>query len=166
MIGQTAFHYIPSSIVLLDAKQSGDNLYPFFGIPGWANRITLLFNEVSLSNTDSLEIVIGDHNGFASSGYSGAVTYISVATVGSVNFSVCFSFPFGNAALKLSGSVEMNRQSGNSWTINGILGSTTTALTYFVGGIKSLTGSLDRVMVRGSTSLSTVDNGTISISYE
>ena len=137
----------------------------FTGIPSWVKRITVMFDGVSLSGTDSLLIQIGDSGGLENTGYNGGGARMSASAIVATTFTTGFGFNTSTAAVLHSGSVVINNVTGNTWSASGTLGGSASIFVNILGGSKSLSSQLDRVSVtRNGTD--TFDAGSINIMYE
>ena len=136
--------------------------FDFTSIPSGATQITVCFDEVSLSGSDSFLIQLGDSGGIETTGYqstSGASASATSSTSGLVILG-------GGAARLFSGSMILTlmNSSTNTWvqqhglSING--------LTNYVtgGGRKSLSAALDRLRIT-RTGSDTFDAGSVNVSY-
>jgi hypothetical protein len=137
----------------------------FTGIPSWVKRITVLFNDVSLSGSDSLLIQIGSGS-FSTSGYTSSST---AATSGSATSGVTSSSGFivalNNTSNFTYGSVTILNITGNTWISNHSMGLAAAACVNGGGVSPALAGALDRVSVTRSGT-NTFDAGSINIIYE
>ena len=146
------------------ASTSGTSI-DFTGIPSWVKRITIMFDGVSLSGTDSFLIQIGDSGGLETTGYNGGGARFAASTFQSATFTTGFSFNNITAACLYSGNVEITNVTGNTWSASGTLGGSATEFTCILGGSKTLSAQLDRVSIT-RTGTNTFDAGTINILYE
>jgi len=146
------------------ASTSGASI-DFTSIPSWVKRITLMFDGVSLSGSDSFLIQIGDSGGLEITGYNGGGARLAVSTFNAATFTTGFSFNNATAACLYSGSVVITNVTGNTWSAFGVLGGSATEFCNITGGSKTLSGTLDRVSVT-RTGTNTFDAGNINILYE
>jgi hypothetical protein len=134
----------------------------FTGIPSWARRVVVMFNNVSLSGTDAILVQIGDSGGLETSSYvSGSTNQFSGATSTSG-----FIVQTANAAFAMSGTVTLDNVSGNIWVAS-VCGSTSAATYTAVvgGGHKTLSDVLTQLRVL-TTGSNTFDSGSVNIFYE
>ena len=148
----------------VQASTSGTSI-TFSSIPSWVKRITIMFNGMSLSGTANPLIQIGagstDTSGYiSSSGYIGTAntTDVSSSTTG-------FIIRSATASNTVSGHLVITNISGNIW-ISSHTGKSSTTTTFFGGGDKTLSGTLDRVIVTTTNGTDTFDAGSINILYE
>lgn len=146
------------------ASTSGTSI-DFTGIPSWVKRITVMFDGVSLSGTDSFLIQIGDSGGLETTGYNGGGARFTVSTLGGAAFTTGFGFNNASAATLYSGSVVLSNVTGNTWAASGTLGGSSADFASILGGSKTLSATLDRVSVT-RTGTNTFDAGSINILYE
>ena len=137
----------------------------FTSIPSWVKRITVMFDGVSLSGTDSFLIQIGDSGGLEVTGYNGGGARFTVSTVAGATFTTGFGFNNATAGTLYSGSVTITNVTGNTWAASGTLGGSATEFACVLGGTKTLSAALDRVSVTRSGT-NTFDAGTINVLYE
>jgi hypothetical protein len=141
------------------ASTSGTSV-DFTGIPSWAKRITVMFNNVSLSAIGVVQIQLGDSGGIENTGYLSAEnTAGSTSTTG-----------FSTVALTTNGDIFygqtfINLLSGNNWVSSGTVWGTGYSLGNSVGN-KTLSATLDRIRITTVTGTPTFDAGTINIQYE
>lgn len=146
------------------ASTSGTSI-DFTSIPSWVKRITVMFDGVSLSGTDSFLIQIGDSGGLETTGYNGGGARFTVSTLGGAAFTTGFGFNNASAATLYSGSVVLSNVTGNTWAASGTLGGSSADFASILGGSKTLSATLDRVSVT-RTGTNTFDAGSINILYE
>lgn len=138
--------------------------FDFTGIPAWVKRITVMLNRVSTSGTSNYRIQIGTSGGVESSGYSGTHGQTLAAAPNSASFSAGFEF-LAVAAEDRSGAITLSSMTGNSWIAQGCLGSSNGRAIY-LGGVKSLSGVLDRIRLTTVNGTDTFDAGSVNILYE
>lgn len=144
------------------AATSGTSI-DFPSIPSWVKRITVMFSGVSTTGTSDFLIQIGDSNGLSNSGYTSAAVAIgstpalASSTAGFIITQVVAATSFYN------GHVVITNITGNSWVSSHTFGAGTPQVG---SGIKTLTGTLDRLRVTTATGTNTFDAGTINILYE
>jgi len=145
------------------ASTSGTSI-DFTGIPSWVKRITVMFNEVSLSGTDSILIQLGDSGGFEITGYVSSSTGFSGAA-GSTSSSTSGFITIGTLSTYLiSGSVVLNYFGSNLWVQSGA-GKLITSASWTCGGTKTLSDTLTQIRIT-VTGLNTFDAGSINILFE
>lgn len=136
----------------------------FTGIPSWAKRITVLFNGVSLSATADILVQLGTSGGVDATSYA-ATSSVITSVVTTSSSTAGFIVVAAAAAAVQSGTMVIANVSGNIWVASHATGRTDSAGTRSGGGVKTLSGTLDRVRIT-STSTDTFDAGSINIFYE
>jgi len=139
----------------------------FLNIPSWVKRITVMFNGVSLSNTDALTVQLGTGGVPTTSGYTGSSTRLQAIAVSTNAYSgsgfECVAL--GVAANLATGNLVITNITGNTWTCTGILAGTVTNLQDTTAGVVAMAGVVNLVRVT-STGTATFDAGSINILYE
>jgi len=147
------------------ATTSGTSI-DFTGIPSWAKRITVMFNSVSAASSGLPLIRIGSGSIDATS-YSGTVVRMTSGGNGTANLSTGFAVSDGSASTQnWIGLFVLTNISGNIWCAAGNFGSSDSARATVVAGVKTLSGTLDRVRLTTDTGTDTFDAGSINILYE
>ena len=137
----------------------------FTGIPPWVKRITVMFNEVSLSGTNSILVQIGDAGGLETTNYVSS----SVGTTGSAGSTSSSTSGFivasTLAAYINSGALVLTLMGSNLWIASGS-GKLATTVCWFGGGSKTLSDTLTQINIT-RTGTDTFDGaGTVNILYE
>ena len=145
------------------ASTSGTSI-DFTGIPSWVKRITVMFNGVSTNGTSAPLLQIGsgsvDITGYTSTGsqvYGTNLCNITTSTAGYIIFS-------GGATNLLSGTYVFTLVSSNTWVGSSVINNSLNPI--FGAGMKSLSGTLDRVRITTVNGTDTFDAGSINIMYE
>lgn len=139
----------------------------FTSIPSWVRRITVMFQGVSTNSTNPIQVQLGSGS-YTTSGYISSGARVTGVSSSVVNSTVGFIVNSGVAADIVSCVVTITNITSNSWTA-AFSGKASTSLCMFGGGDVSLSGTLDRLRIVGSTTGSptdTFDAGTINIIYE
>ena len=150
------------------ASTSGTSI-DFTSIPSWVKRITVMFSGVSTNGASSLLLQIGDSVGIENTGYSG-LSGLMHSSGGNTYTGITAGSPLGystmTAASAYSGNLTITNLSGNEWAVSGTLA--TTGLLYLMvfTGVKTLSGTLDRVRITTVNGTDTFDAGSINILYE
>ena len=147
------------------ASTSGTSI-DFTNIPSWVKRITLLFNEVSVSGANNPYLIrVGNSSGISSSGYISTSNHFNAAngTGGSSN-TTGFLLYENNQSSNVSGKVSLDLSSGNLWVYSAVF-KNSTALVGIGAGSTNIT-SLDRVRITTVNGTDTFDTGSINILYE
>jgi hypothetical protein len=132
-----------------------------------AKRITVMFNGVRLSNTDSLTVQLGTGGSPTTSGYSGSSARLQAATMSTNAYS---GSGFETIAVGIStnlatGNMVITNITGNVWTCTGILAGTVTNLQTTTAGVVTISGVVNLVRVT-SSGTATFTAGSINILYE
>lgn len=136
----------------------------FTGIPSWAKRVTLMFNNVSTNGTSTLLVQVGAGSVQTTSYSSFGGAIIAGGAGGSV---VTTGFPVNNvsAATSQYGSMIISLLGSNVWTCQGAIFGRNDSLN-LVGGAVALSGALDRVRITTIGGTDAFDAGSINIMYE
>jgi len=147
------------------ASTSGTSI-TFSSIPSWVKRITLMFQGVSTSGSSNVIVQIGAGS-VDTSGYLGSGTiYAGGSTGTAANYTTGFGHPFSGAADTSHGQIVLSSFGSNIWTAFGVLGLSSSAYTASIGGSKTLSGTLDRVIITTVNGTDTFDAGSINILWE
>ena len=152
------------------ASTSGTSI-DFTGIPSWAKRITVMFSGVSTSGTSVPIIQIGASTTPETTSYTGSFTISNTASA-SANLSTGFAIGVSGtpqAATTVKHGIvtlALLNSSTNLWTAFGVLGQSDIAQSGFLGGSKSITGTLGVVRITTVNGTDTFDAGSINIMYE
>jgi len=147
------------------ASTSGTSI-DFTSIPSWVKRITVMFNSVSTNGSSILQIQLGSGSIDATS-YTGSATNIDNAIGGTANSTGFLLSDANSAASTMMGIATIALLGSNIWIFssNGTLGSAAQSNT--VGaGVKTLSGTLDRLRITTVNGTDTFDAGSINILYE
>ena len=155
------------TLVTAQATTSG-TAWDFTNIPSWVNRITVMLASCKESASSIFVVRIGSGSIDTTATYETTATSSGSGgnvTSGSTTATSFYLSGNNNSTYANSGDVYLTRQSGNTWTISGSLSQNGVASTA-IGGVKTLSGALDRVRLTTSTGTDTGTNGSVSISYE
>ena len=138
----------------------------FTGIPSWVRRITVMFNNVSLSGTSRLVVRLGTSSGVVATGYTAvAIAINSASSTAGAAETTGFSVFQNTAADTASGHMVITRITGNTW-----VASHTVRVAATICGIGSgdvvLAADLDRVRITTVGGTDTFDAGSINILFE
>ena len=148
------------------ASTSGTSI-TFSSIPANVRRITVMFNEVSLSSTSNILVQIGSgsttSSGYISTGNSASASNTTQGGSSTAGFIVwCNS----NAGVAISGLMTLSLISSNTWIESHATKLGTTSAGFGGGSSSALGGSLDRVVITTVNGTDTFDAGSINILYE
>jgi hypothetical protein len=127
-----------------------------------------MFSGVSTNGTSNYLIQLGDSGGIENTGYTTFTSTLTATTQGLVGNTngAGFYIIVGAAASTVSGSVIFSLLDSNSWTGQGIMGVSTPSSVSHIGGVKTLSATLDRVRITTVNGTDTFDAGSINIMYE
>jgi hypothetical protein len=158
----------PLTLATAQASTSGTAIN-FTGIPSWAKRVTVMFNEVSTNGTSIVQIQLGASS-FSTSGYKSNAGYGSSAAIQYATATSGFIVePSGQAAIGAarSGTYTFVLIGSNVWVGSGINADASIAApTSCAGNSPALSGTLDRIRLTTVNGTDTFDAGTINIIYE
>jgi len=142
------------------ASTSGTSI-DFTGIPSWVKRITVMFNNVSLSGTADIWVQIGSGS-VETTGYSsGAYAYGTSANAITGGMVIISQY----APRKTYGTMVLCHIGSNLWVSSSAYSSDPGG-GGSGGGTKTTSGVLDRVRITTSNGTDTFDFGSINILYE
>jgi hypothetical protein len=147
------------------ASTSGTSI-DFTGIPSWVKRITVLFNEVSISGGSGYLVQIGTSSGIVSSGYVSISNHYNASSATSGGTSTSgFYIHEPTAANLMSGKARIETLGSNIWIFDNNVKNGTNIVGNGAGS-KTLSGTLDRVRITSANGTDTFDAGSINIMYE
>ena len=136
----------------------------FTGIPSWAKRVTVMFNQVSTNGTSHYLVQLGTAGGIVTTGYT-AECY-NCSGPGSTTSTAGFIAIQQGAAYAVAGQLVFSPvDSSNNYVGTGML-TTPNYVADVIGGNISLGGTLDRVRITTVNGTDTFDAGSINILYE
>jgi hypothetical protein len=151
------------------ASTSGTSI-TFSSIPSWVKRVIVSFSGVSTSGTSEVQMQIGTSGGVQNTGYLGTWGTLTSAGVGASNATSGFlvNSNGGGATYLRNGSITLSLLdlSTGLWAAQGLVGCSDNARISLIGGSKTLSGTLDRVVITTVNGTDTFDAGSINIQYE
>jgi hypothetical protein len=141
------------------ATTSGTSV-TFTGIPSWVKRVTISFNNVTLSS-GNLQVQVGSGS-TSTSGY--ASQSVGANSGGTGNTSSTSGY-VTNLSSGVSGSMVLTLVSGNTWAASGLIGNGG-SMSMNAGISPTLGGALDRVAITSLSGSATFSAGTVNILYE
>jgi hypothetical protein len=149
----------------VQATTSG-TAFDFTSLPAGLNRITIIFDNVSVNGSDAIIVQVGDSGGVETTGYESAGARLASSATTQSSAVNGFNISTSNSAHAFSGSMIICRITGNIWVASHSGGNITSAVeAYCGGGRKALSAELDRVRVtRGGSNA--FDSGQVNIFYE
>jgi hypothetical protein len=137
----------------------------FTGIPSWVKRVTVMFNEISLTSIQGLLVQIGDSGGIEASGYVSTSNALdNVGSSASSNSTAGFAWASTGAVSLFTGLMRIVNVSGNLW-VSDHAGKADTIRAIHGGGSKTLSDVLDRIRLTGLSG-GTFNGGSVNIMYE
>jgi hypothetical protein len=147
------------------ATTSGTSI-TFFSLPSWIKRITVMFNGVSTNGVSLVQVQIGSGS-VTTSGYSSSCSNVYGTNLCAVGTSTSgFTTQNGNAALNRLGHMIITNVNGNTWVASYAFGGSGSSNNEVGGGIVTLSGTLDRVVLTTVNGTDTFDAGSVNILYE
>jgi hypothetical protein len=139
----------------------------FTGIPSWARRITVMFNNVSTNGTSPVQIQLGDSGGIETTGYTNAASWggsgnTSYSTTG---LSVLASGVM-SAGSSYSGVAIIALLGSNTWCETGTMAPGSSLAASYSAGSKALSDTLTQVRITTVNGTDTFDAGSINILFE
>lgn len=138
--------------------------FDFIGIPLWVERITVMFNAVSLSGSSSILVQVGSGSVTTSGYVSTSITLNDANSSAGATSTSGFIFKNSAATDVISGHMTITNITGNTWVASHV-GKLSGIRSSFGGGDVTLAGSLDRLRVTTSGS-DTYDAGSVNVIYE
>jgi hypothetical protein len=149
------------------ASTSGTSI-DFTGIPSGVTEIVVTFVGVSQNAANTvLALQIGDAGGLENSDYIGQTTTLLGGTGPFVNTALTSTFLLSDAtnydaAVSVHGTLVLRHLGSNTWSISGQLDDDA-VVSWRPAGIKTLSGTLDRLSVITTAGTATFDAGTIYV---
>jgi len=160
--------YNPSASLITSgtsqASTSGTSI-DFTSIPSWVKRITVMFNGVSTNSSTDFLIQIG-------AGSIDTASYIStsmlIRNAGVAPESSTSGYVIGSygASFNHYGHMFITSFGSNIWIATHSIIEQSMAAIFAGGGVKTLSGTLDRVRLTTVSGTATFDAGSINILYE
>lgn len=138
----------------------------FTGIPSWARRITVAFNNVSTNGTTNILVQLGTGGTPTTSGYTGNSVFSWASGV--VPVSSTAGIPIFNNAASYNhfGHLVLTNISGSTWLASGEFVTAGTQGSIISGGVVTLAGVLDYLRVVAANGTDTFDAGSINVFFE
>lgn len=140
----------------------------FGSLPAGLSRITIAFDQVSLSGTDDLLVQLGDSGGFETTNYLSHNANIPTGG-GSITGGTAtngFRITGNEAARAFNGHMILTRITGNLWAASwNVASSAGTVMSVVGGGRKELSAELTQIRVT-RTGTDTLDSGQMNIFTE
>jgi hypothetical protein len=148
------------------ASTSGTSI-DFTSIPSWVKRITVMFQGVSTNGTNPVIVQLGAGS-IETTSYLATQGIIITTSASSGGYTT--GFPVGGVDIAniRSGIMQIATLGSNIWVASAVIKGGSGTIGYSAGD-KTLSGTLDRLRIIGSTTGSptdTFDAGSINIFYE
>jgi hypothetical protein len=169
----TTVDIVPASVIpsklsqpltAMTSQTASSTAVDFTSIPSWVKRITIMFNGVSTSGTNSIQVQLG-----TSAGFDTASGYVSSANSTAFSSTGLLATNAAVAANNYSGVMILTYLGGNIW-VSSCITTRNDAFTFSCAGAKTLSGVLDRIRfttyAAGGTGTDTFDAGSINVMYE
>lgn len=154
----------PLVLATAQATTSGTSI-DFTGIPSWVERVTILFNGVSINGTSGMLVQLGSTT-IQTSGYLSTAMDVSNTGTGILSSTAGIPIRFFTAAYGIIGSLTISNVDGNTWIASGVVGRTTQDSNQMLAGNVTLSGVLDRMRITTVNGTNAFDAGSINIMYE
>ena len=143
------------------------SFFEFTSIPAAVKRITIMLNNVSTNGTNQLSIVLADSGGYETSGYQSSVSF----DAGRFGITEGFAITENTTATHAySGCVTLNRfrpaPGVETWILTGTVFTANNNYVHSSGGIKTLSGILNRIKITTVSEVNVFDSGSANIMYE
>lgn len=134
----------------------------FTGIAAGTTWVDIYLDDVSVSGSDNILIQIGDSGGFETSGYLSSTSNAGAGAQSTSGFVILLAA----ASNRLAGKVRLDLidASANKWVASGSAAQVGVNFVAVMGGVKSLSGVLDRVRIT-RTGANTFDLGGVNIRH-
>lgn len=144
------------------ASTSGASI-DFTSIPSWVKRITVVFNGVSTNGSSYVIVQLGDSGGVETTSYIGNSQQGGSPVAFSTGFLISTA---ADASATRYGAVSITLLGSNAWVAQGVIADTNNTWTTPLAGVKTLSGTLDRVRITTVNGTDTFDAGSVNILYE
>lgn len=139
--------------------------FDFTNIPSWVKRITVMFNNVSVSSTDNLLVQGGVGGVIDAAGYASTSTGTSGGAGGTATNTTGYVIRGSAGTMSLSGQMVLTLLGNNIWVSSHACTFDGSSSSVFGGGTNTFSGTLDTIRIT-RTSTDTFDAGSINILYE
>lgn len=133
-------------------------------IPSWVKRITVMINVLSTSGTSNIQVQLGSGSIDTTSTYNSRAGQPSLQAA-STN-GLLMTCQIATAADTNSGILVINSYGSNIWVASGNVVNVGNATAFFSAGVKTLSGTLDRIRLTTVNLTDTFDAGSANILYE
>lgn len=133
------------------------------GIPSWVKRITVMINVLSVSGTSNIQVQLGSGSIDTASYNSraGQPSAIAVSTNG-----LLMTCQLATGADTNSGKLVIDYYGSNIWIASGNVVNVGNSTAFFSAGVKTLSGTLDRIRLTTVNLTDTFDAGSANLLFE
>lgn len=157
----------PYKMVTMTAVTASGTAVDITGIPSWAKRITIMFDNLS-TNGNAVPVIQFGALGIQTSGYKANGATFGNGAYCSISAQATNWFPLGNSSASgdtRSGKFILTLMSGSIWA--GIAEMSLNSQNIMLStGTVTLSGILDRVRITTTNNTDVFDAGTINVMYE
>jgi len=139
----------------------------FTGIPSWVDKITIMLSNVSTNGTSQPMFQIGDSGGIETTGYVTVTSGITTGANVSTAYTNGWQIYSATATRVVQGALTLTlvNPATNTWVGTGSFANDAPSIGWN-NGIKSLSGTLDRVRITTAGGTDLFDAGVINILYQ
>jgi hypothetical protein len=117
------------------------------GVPSWATQVDVLFSGVVRATGGDVFLRLGTSASVEDTGYNSGSTYQDLSTTFFRSSGIAMIITQNETVFPLSGIVSLIKGASNTWNCSISLTAVGTQRTVIGAGVKSLSGTLDRVQV-------------------
>lgn len=154
------------ALTLDTAKTATGTAIDFTGVPSWVKRVTVMLDGISLNGSANLLVQLGTSSGIDTAGYNSTGMSTTGGGGGFITATDGFILRFSASSLLTSGHIFLTLFSTNKWVSSHATGEYGVGSAGTGGGVKTLSGTLDRIRITTSNGTDTFDAGSINIMYE
>jgi hypothetical protein len=148
------------------ATTSG-NIQDFTGIPAGVRRVHLIFDAVSTNGIQSVLVQLGTSGGVETTGYFGGFSALTnAAAVLGVNGFAGFPIVGNTAGFSRFGRLTLTTIGVNRWIGEAVIGTDGVLATQVMGGVKAISGTLDRLRLGIVGGTEQFDQGSVTPMWE
>ena len=153
-------------VLSTDVASTSGTAIDFTSIPSWVKQITLMGSSVSLNNTASLLVQLGDSGGIESTGYLSTAVEFGNSPINNTTGFGQGATQGAASATQFTISMTLVVASSNTWAATGMFARSDAANIHITAGSKSLSAALDRVRLTTVAGTAVFDAGSVNILYE
>lgn len=137
------------------------------GIPSWAKRVTIAFQQVSVSGTANLIIQVGPSSGAVSTGYVGGVSQSGASSASGTytqGLELCSSSTAASSHTGVATFTLLDAAT-NTW-VGSAVSNRSDGYGQVASTVIALSGVLDRIRFTTTNGTDTFDAGSVNVIYE